>query len=342
MKKRADHNADQKLTHKREVIESKQKRWMEDRQNTLSAVSVSSVSKSTSISTVGTNVAESYSKQSHGTASDGPEDRLLNKLTEKLTGQIRDEIKREMKSSLHNTEIRDAVADKMESYLQAELHTHTCKICSELMTSPDYTPMILFPCGHSFCKLCVSLQRKKSNTCPYCREKIESAAVNQSLRDLIEQFASQKAKVTGGLAQGLEDVFPSPDPVQAAAAVAAARERTKYKGQMKSCMMRHAILVSELNEIDDEKAAVLKRKQSADLACLHLESEAADVQRRLQALLDEKELIDIHLKERRDKRDELDALTRETERRADVIMSSLEALETEIEKLGLLSEGVES
>jgi hypothetical protein len=45
------------------------------------------------------------------------------------------------------------LAERMESYLEAELGTHTCKICFELMVSPVHTPVLLFPCGHTFCKV---------------------------------------------------------------------------------------------------------------------------------------------------------------------------------------------
>jgi hypothetical protein len=71
-------------------------------------------------------------------------------------------------------------------------------IHKELMTSPTHTPMLLFPCGHTFCRECIgrhdSNPRKKPN-CPYCRQTVDSMAVNQSLKDLIDNFASQREKV---------------------------------------------------------------------------------------------------------------------------------------------------
>jgi hypothetical protein len=45
------------------------------------------------------------------------------------------------------------LSERMELYLEAELGTHTCKICFELMVSPVHTPVLLFPCGHTFCKV---------------------------------------------------------------------------------------------------------------------------------------------------------------------------------------------
>ncbi|KAG6552049.1 hypothetical protein Mapa_006355 [Marchantia paleacea] len=60
------------------------------------------------------------------------------------------------------------------------------------MKSPDYPPIVLSPCGHSFCAKCLSVhvgsQRKK--LCPYCRQKIASTAVNLSLQRLIDSFVN--------------------------------------------------------------------------------------------------------------------------------------------------------
>lgn len=54
---------------------------------------------------------------------------LFNRLTEKVTKQIRQDLKEEMSNSINTQDMRDAMVDKMDQYLDAELHTHTCKIC---------------------------------------------------------------------------------------------------------------------------------------------------------------------------------------------------------------------
>ncbi|KAJ1406632.1 hypothetical protein B484DRAFT_436672, partial [Ochromonadaceae sp. CCMP2298] len=59
-------------------------------------------------------------------------DLFLHRITDKLTAHIREEVMREM-GSMNATDVRQSVAEKMESFLEAELSTHTCKICFELM-----------------------------------------------------------------------------------------------------------------------------------------------------------------------------------------------------------------
>lgn len=68
-------------------------------------------------------------------------------LTGKISATIRDELKREVGLN-SSSDLRRAMTEKMDRYLESELHTHICKICSTLMVSPGHTPMLLFPCGH--------------------------------------------------------------------------------------------------------------------------------------------------------------------------------------------------
>lgn len=85
---------------------------------------------------------------------------------------------------------------------QEEEQQHTCPVCYELMQAPRI-PTMLFPCGHTFCKLCVKRHRKSNSAakCPFCRTAIQSVAENHHLRQLIEAFAERKS-VGGGPGNG--------------------------------------------------------------------------------------------------------------------------------------------
>ena len=48
-----------------------------------------------------------------------------------------------------------AQGQRLEGFLATEIESHTCPICYELMRAPTHSPMILFPCGHSFCAQCL-------------------------------------------------------------------------------------------------------------------------------------------------------------------------------------------
>ena len=45
-----------------------------------------------------------------------------------------------------------------------------CMICHKY----EFVNNIIIPCGHNgYCEKCIAEWRKKSNTCPFCRDKIE-------------------------------------------------------------------------------------------------------------------------------------------------------------------------
>ena len=115
----------------------------------------------------------------------------------------------------------------MEGHLVKELESHTCPICYELMVPPQHGPVLLFPCGHSFCsevrwrnataaRRGVSSVRASANShaqrappqcldhhmvthgkglCPFCRMPIKSRAANIALQQLIQGYAARKDKL---------------------------------------------------------------------------------------------------------------------------------------------------
>ena len=83
-----------------------------------------------------------------------------------------------------------------EAFIDAELETNSCPICMELMEPPVKAPIMLFPCGHTFCKECVTRHTASSRgsklTCPLCRGAVQSQAPNISLQNVISRLSAQK------------------------------------------------------------------------------------------------------------------------------------------------------
>ena len=111
-------------------------RWMEDRQNnitqneayshTKNEISQQDRSPRTDSSRGSSNSAVVSRTDARGLAN---ESELFNRLTDRITKQIRQDVKAEINNNINSDEVRDAVVEKMDRYLEAELHTHTCKIC---------------------------------------------------------------------------------------------------------------------------------------------------------------------------------------------------------------------
>uniref|UniRef100_UPI0037E9967B E3 ubiquitin/ISG15 ligase TRIM25-like n=1 Tax=Semicossyphus pulcher TaxID=241346 RepID=UPI0037E9967B len=66
-----------------------------------------------------------------------------------------------------------------------------CSICLDVFTEP-----VSIPCGHNFCKVCISLhwQEKEQCKCPLCNHKFNKGlklCVNTAFRDVVENFKKQ-------------------------------------------------------------------------------------------------------------------------------------------------------
>jgi hypothetical protein len=187
------------LLEKRAVLEARRAKWMQDRSLSLMrqeaegdvrrdmmagrAVEGESERRSSSAGGgfEGTSgaarplVSGSTAGSTLGNANRATDDAFLNKLTERLATHIREEVKKEMMVCVNNPRAKDLVVERMDCYLQEELQTHVCKICFEVMLSPDHTPILLFPCGHTFCKLCMDTNASVAGKsggggkCPFCR-----------------------------------------------------------------------------------------------------------------------------------------------------------------------------
>ncbi len=149
-------------------------------------------------------------------------DQLLQQLTYKLTNHIQENLKKQhLNSELQQSEVCDTILSRIDDFVSRELSSFCCPICYEIMAPPNRLPMLLFPCGHTFCQLCLEqhIQRRAvsastmttsggGRSCPYCRETIESRAINQSLKELVDQFLAQKGKIENRKGK-MEDIFVS-------------------------------------------------------------------------------------------------------------------------------------
>ena len=64
------------------------------------------------------------------------------------------------------------------------------------MVPPEKAPFLLFPCGHTFCKVCLDTHVKKTGkTCPLCRAKIQSQALDFSLQQLVLSLSAKRKEL---------------------------------------------------------------------------------------------------------------------------------------------------
>lgn len=85
--------------------------------------------------------------------------------------------------------------NEIEDSLHEQVMSNTCPICFELFLPPDHSPFILFPCGHTFCKVCIKKYAQTKKKCPFCRATFNSMAPNISLQNLILSANDKKDEV---------------------------------------------------------------------------------------------------------------------------------------------------
>jgi hypothetical protein len=335
---------------------SQASRWFDERQrhselNELRQSSEALVPSSLNRPNAGPAPAKYSSSSSSSDRLSDVDDNLLNKLTEKISDRLRSELAADMKKSqASGSSCKDSseLNDKLENYLASELHTHTCQICFELMMPPVKSPTLLFPCGHTFCKVCVDQHKQKSTNktkCPYCRTQIESSAENVSLKQLIERFAGKKNEIESNSAEHLDDIFPASQAATSGHAgsslpAANSREARKYQAEYNSCSMRFKILKNELSDSENNLASQVTRKVSIQKAKNMLSGERNSVMRKIEALKEELTLIEVYEREQENKLEGVEAEMSSCVKQIDLVKSTLGNLEVDLEKKKMLVLGV--
>lgn len=249
---------------------------------------------------------------------------LADRLTEKLRTQLRSEIAMEIEKERYEKQRIDA---RMERDLASEIESHSCPICFELMAPPVHSPMLLFPCGHSFCAACMKSNAKhvREQKCPFCRAKVQSMALNISLQNLIETFVSKRTALlrekqqqphsdplsSAGLAASAADRAESPQEDGAADISDGVRpksrtellraadqsEERRYLQEYRTFAVRCEVLRNEFEENRQEVETCSKQKSVSEQLLAQLGKEATDMEdqiaRLTQAVALTKQQIDV-------------------------------------------------
>lgn len=342
-----------KMMDKRSMLEERRRKWMLDRDlSTLGdEVCADSEIRTGSNTTIGSNMGtckDQERKQQHiHKLTDG----LLTRLTEKLTTHLTDEIRREMMRDSNTLDLGNELQKRMESFLESELSTHMCRICFEIMASPNKSPILLFPCGHTFCKECVehhldSTTTKKS-LCPYCRSPVTSRAMNLSLKELIDTFVAQKRNISSSKSAStaaLDQVFRSKSDPCLPVSLKPPTEPTPFSlsnssfvAKRNACHTRHQILEGELIEANKEAQDIAIKMKKLKAASQHLYDERCKVQEKIKLLNEELELIDSHLSKQEQRKQTLEISESDVRTRIDILTQTLKEIRSDMNKYDVLA-----
>ncbi len=296
-------------------------------------------------------------------------DVFLNKLTDRLTTHIRNEVRKEMIGSMNSDAVKESISGRIDDYLQSELSSHTCKICFEIMVSPEHTPILLFPCGHTFCTVCIeahtaqpkpnSAARNVNKSCPYCREPIMSKAINQSLKELIDQFAKKNHILQSCGVTALDDAFPLNAGYEDQSVSSNGRASSsnngsgigglvkshgeestaaRYRGQLKSCEMRRTIMRNELDDVATEVEELKRKREKMRGAYDMLSKEKRRIDEQMRLLQEELDLVHSHMSAQEQKLKDISEKEVAAKEKSLILTRTVEGLDAELEKLVLLAD----
>ncbi len=205
------------------------------------------------------------------------------------------------------------VGVEIEKMLQDQLSAHCCPVCmftmapSELSEDQsDHSPLLLFPCGHNLCKLCVEKIKKPS--CPYCRAKIEHRAVNRPLLEMITLFCNS-GKVADKINERVESASYQPPPlsqqslqqgdIDAQPTGDTTRTKAFYISKLRHFTARANVLENELSETEvellgiEDRAKILQdQERASDEECRKFYERWQAAKQRLEEVTAEVKQID--------------------------------------------------
>lgn len=219
----------------------------------------------------------------------------MGELVHKLADQISSNRRTQPQEELHKT-----VAD--------EIDANTCSICLELMLPPENSPVILFPCGHTFCKTCVNLSEKKYSLklCPCCKAKVASTAINYSLQSVIVAYAASKTRPPK---QQLQPTQP-----------------------VGNLALRLNILHEERSDKERQLIALQDNIEVAEAVIEVMRAEEVAVLERLRTVQQELGLVRSKIEEQEDRVADLKRMKAKTSQSLMLIDATIEPLELEVEK----------
>eukprot|EP00347_Sterkiella_histriomuscorum_P009394 403341378 len=239
-------------------------------------------------------------------------------------------------------------AEDLEQNLHNQVMSNTCPICFELFLPPINQPFILFPCGHTFCKICIHKHINLKKECPFCRQKVQSMAPNISLQNLILSANENKDEVINRLRAKQEQMMKnnafSSDQFGQNNGNSTAQNSTsssnfdseKYLNDFRLLDIRCGVLEEERQDHQMQLQDSKNQIKTKEIIIAKLTEEREDCQARMKKLQQEMQLIQQFQEREQDNLDELRQNTTKHEQSAKFIEDALGPLKTEKDKIKLM------
>ncbi|KAJ9444488.1 RING finger protein PSH1 [Diplonema papillatum] len=229
--------------------------------------------------------------------------------------------------SLHAYSRKKELAASSEGKPAAAVAGHCCAVCEEVMLAPARGPVMLVPCGHTFCAPCVEKWQRTRSECPLCRAPSTDAVPNHALRLLIDR---SRPDFDASTATALDaSIDGSPDRILEHCTPDNAEQVRRYMSQYSLSTARWSILLAEQDSL---RADLDKVVQGADVdkkVADYLSTEAAQLAEEVTRLTQDLDVVSKQLAEKRASIDEADDEKRRILTRVDALQQQIVAHEKE-------------
>ncbi len=335
----------------RAELAARQRSWMQQRQ---AEQDRKHAEASLGLAAGGAVAATTNSNGGDGAAAAAGGAEVLDRLAMQIADRLQVEVRKESAKLMQD----GAVGAQVESLLERHIASNNCPVCFELMAGKERQPILLFPCGHTFCAACLRMHLEKLDrkTCPYCRERVASQAPNISLQQVIDGFverqtALRKGEVLPELEQGLAAQQlqqkqrrmqmgggggGGPEGGGGGGEGAEAAEAARYAEQYRAYSMRCKVMRNQLLESHGECSELIEKRRTAEAVLGHLGREEELAEERLEAARLELEVVRAQRAEQAGKCDALSGRQRELQQMKELVGQTHRGLEGERQKALLL------
>ena len=342
--------------------EAQQRSWMEQRQRAQERSSVEGFDEQGHVATAAPTAAVPTAAGGAAGGGGGAGGvAVIDQLAEKIEHRLRNELSVTMRQDAQRQEAQQRVSNaasdqRTEHDLTEKVGGQTCPVCLELMMPPERSPMLLFPCGHTFCVLCLrpTIPSRQLKICPLCRAQISSHAPNVALAQLVESYADGQLRKSRDADTAIHAVAGSYTPGQDGAIAAVSADYgaaselhlaggaagQQYLRQFSMASTRLRVLSHERADALEEAASAERKEDGARLVLQRLEAERERTQAQLEALGAQLELITEHAAEQAENLGEMGRRKENGAARLRLLDDALSPLRSECDKLRLLLEGL--
>ncbi|KAK3108488.1 hypothetical protein FSP39_008990 [Pinctada imbricata] len=224
--------------------------------------------------------------------------------------------------------VKEGGGSRTQGGSNSDLSSHYCPLCHKLMLSPEHSPTILVPCGHSVCQSCSDYR----STCPTCRSNIASKTCNIMLQQIIQDYHSNRENVTRQKETSYKPSVYTEQYRDRGQKTKDNRNKVKYREEYENLKTRQDVLRSEVKSIQGHMKSLTSQIEQEDRQINNVAKEEEKVKGQIRSLEEKLQMLQSHKEQYEKDRDDLKRQKEEGRNKLNMAKDTLLTVEIEMEK----------